>query len=261
MDSPLVLIASALLLTILVLAGIILILVRHRRQRPYSTVVDPHVHMDRVWQDWMEADLHSARADLRREAREILDPHQLHAVREDLREFEKRILTRPYPLTAIREEMMDSVDRRILNVEILRLPPTEKARLRSRQPDIIQSDTHAREYVVANELRLAIIREYAARRYGDRADNDWFEVYEHAARLKKRLSRTRILHSVEQADGGTPEDSRHQAIEMVDKQLRIRLLQVPPGTSFKRRPSGERLEGNGQGSPAHDDAGDRDTSG
>lgn len=248
MDSPEVIIALAVLLTIVIVGGIVVLLVRHKRQRPYSTVLDPEIRMEWIWRDWMEADLEENAARLRREARQKLDAHQMNAVRDDLVAFEKDVLSRPYPLTAIREEMMNSVDRRILNVEILRLPPVEKARIRSRDPEIIQYDSHAQEYIIANELRLYLLREYAARRYGDRAENDWFAVYERAASMKRRLSRSRIRQGIEE-DGSedSPQDSRHQAIDMVDRQLRLRLLQVPPGTSFpdQDKERGERTAGSG----------------
>lgn len=240
MDSVEIVILVAVVMTILVVAGIVLLLLRHQRQRPYSTVLDPDMRMEWVWRDWMEADLDESAAKLRREARELLDAHQMNTIRDDLVALEKRILSRPYPLTAIREEMMDSVERRILNVEILRLPPAEKARIRSRDAEIIQNDSHAREYIIANELRLHMLREYAARRYGDRAENDWFAVYEHAAGLKRKLSRSRIRQGTEPDSGDdSPQDSRHQAIDMVDRQLRLRLLQVPPGTSFPAKRTGK----------------------
>lgn len=233
MESTPVILLSATLLTLLVIGGVILVLRRHRRQRPYSTVVDPDVTMASIWDEWMEADLDESRHRLRAEARQTLDSNQRDAIREDLVDFEQRALSGRYPLTKLRQEMMASVDRRMINIEILRLEPEEKRRLRSKQADIIQTDSHAREYILANELRLAVLREYAARRYGDRADNDWFEVYERAAQYKRRMTRARILRGLEDGEEG-PEDARQQAIDVVDRQLQIRLLQVSPGTQFRR---------------------------
>lgn len=233
MESTPVILLSATLLTLLVIGGVILVLRRHRRQRPYSTVVDPDVTMASIWDEWMEADLDESRHRLRAEARQTLDSNQRDAIREDLVDFEQRALSGRYPLTKLRQEMMASVDRRMINIEILRLEPEEKRRLRSKQADIIQTDSHAREYILANELRLALLREYAARRYGDRADNDWFEVYERAAQYKRRMTRARILQGLEDGEEG-PEDARQQAIDVVDRQLQIRLLQVSPGTQFRR---------------------------
>jgi hypothetical protein len=216
-------------------AGIWLLLRRHRAQRPYSTVRDPSVTMIETWRAWMEQALDATQDRLRAEACGALDRRQLDAVREDLLEFEREVLSKPYPLTTLRKEMMASVDRRLLNIEILRLPPYEKRELRHRQPDLIQSDGHAREYIIANEVRLAILRRYAALRYGDQAENDWFSVYERAARLKQKTARSMILRGLH-SDENEPQDARQQAIEMVDSQLRMRLLQVPPGTSFRRDP-------------------------
>lgn len=233
MESTPVILLSAILLTLLVIGGVILVLRRHRRQRPYSTVVDPDVTMAGIWDEWMEADLDESRHRLRAEARQTLDSNQRDAIREDLVDFEQRALSGRYPLTKLRQEMMASVDRRMINIEILRLAPEEKQRLRTQQADIIQTDSHAREYILANELRLALLREYAARRYGDRAENDWFEVYERAAQYKRRMTRARILRGLQDGEEG-PEDARQKAIDVVDRQLQLRLLQVSPGTQFRR---------------------------
>ncbi|MCP1726853.1 hypothetical protein J2T60_000818 [Natronospira proteinivora] len=233
MDSIPFMILTALLLTVFVLGGVVLVLRRQRDQRPYTTVKDPDVTMARVWAEWMEADLASSHHKLRAEARRILASHQRQAIYDDLLTFEEKILGGQYPLTKLRQEMMASVDRRMINVEILRLPEDDKSRLRREQPEVIQTDNHAREYILANELRLALLREYAARRYGDRAENDWLYVYERAAQYKRRLTKARILQGLAASEEGD-EDSRQQAIDVVDRQLQIRLLQVPPGTTFKQ---------------------------
>ncbi|MDQ2069269.1 hypothetical protein [Natronospira bacteriovora] len=240
MDSTPVITISALILVILVLLGIAVLLRRHRQQRPYSRVVDPDVRMADIWQTWMETELPEAQDKLRDEGWRVLDSNQRKSIRDDLLAFEEKLLAGPYPLTYLRQEMMASVDRRMINIEILRLSADEKKRLRQEQADIIQSDQHAREYILANELRLALLREYAARRYGDRADNDWLHVYERAAQFKKKATRARILRGLQSA-GDSPEDARQQAIDVVDRQLQMRLLQVPPGTRFDegRRASGQ----------------------
>ena len=247
MDSVPILITSALVLTLLVLGGIALVLRRHRAQRPYSTVLNETVRMDDIWEQWMEMELPDSLHRLRAEARQTLDSHQRDAIRQDLLDFERETLDGRYPLTRLRQEMMASVDRRIINIEILRLEPRDKARLRKQQSDIVQTDSHAREYILANELRLAVLREYAARRYGDRAENDWLEVYEKAAQFKQRTTRSRLMRGLE-SDVESAQDARQQAIDVVDRQLQMRLLQVPPGTSFRRdqRPAtGESPRGTG----------------
>jgi hypothetical protein len=237
MDSTPVIVVSALLMVILTLSGIVLILRRHRFQRPYSRVVDPDVHIADVWQRWMEEELAQAQHDLREEAFRVLDAHQRRSIRDDLIAFEEKLLAGPYPLTYLRQEMMASVDRRMINIEILRLPPGDKARLRKEQADIIQSDDHAREYILANELRLAILRDYAGLRYGDRAEQDWFHVYERAAQFKRKTTRARIMRGLQDVEESA-EDARQQAIAVVDRQLQMRLLQVTPGTRFDdRRPT------------------------
>jgi len=233
MESAPLLILSALFLTLLVLTGVALVLRRQKRQRPYSTVIDADVTMVRIWAEWMEADLESSQHKLRAEARRILAPHQRQAIYDDLLEFEQKVLDGQYPLTRLREEIMASVDRRMINVEILKLSEEDKSRLREAQSDVIQTDSHAREYILANELRLALLREFAAKRYGDRAEDDWLHVYERAAQYKRRLTKARILQGLE-ASEESDQESRQQAIDVVDRQLQLRLLQVPPGTTFKR---------------------------
>lgn len=212
--------------------AITLILYRYHRQRPYSTNISDAT-IDEAWDQWLNGPLTEDEERLRRELLDALDRRTLDAIREDLREFERKVLGGRYPLTAIRREIMDSVDRRMLNTEILKLSPDLKQRLRARNPELIQSDRYARTYIAANELRLAVLREFGAKRYGDRAPADWYAVYERASRLKQRTARLYINKGLEE-DGLNLDDGRQEAISMVDTQLKYRLLQVPPGVSFDR---------------------------
>lgn len=216
---------------LLTVAAIGLVLYRQRRQRPYSVAIS-NISMRETWTLWVQgSDLPQHERELRDALLRELDTAAIAATEQDLLRLENEEFSGKYPLTAIRKELMASVDRRMLNAEILRLPNDMKTDLRAQSTDVIQSDEQARRYLAANELRLQVLREYAARRFGDKAARDWFTVYEMAARMKQRNARALI----EQTLAGAVSDGsnmRQQAISMVDSQLRMRLLQVPPGTEF-----------------------------
>lgn len=210
---------------------ITLVLRRHRAQRPYSVAISD-IDMRRTWTLWIEGeDIPEREKLLRNQLLEQLDDEAIDAVREDLIQLDHDVHQGKYPLTAIRKELMASVDRRMLNTEILRLPDDVRADLRRSSSDVIQDDAQARRYLAANELRLQVLREYAARRYGDKAPHDWFTVYERASRLKQRNARAWIEHTIS-GDHAPGENERQQAMSIVDTQLKMRLLQVPPGTEF-----------------------------
>lgn len=207
------------------------VLVRRRRQRPYSTEISD-VSMQECWDRWADGShLDSKRRELRDGLFQVLDQAAIDTVRSDLLRLEQEFLSGRYPLTEIRKELMASVDRRMLNTEILRLPDDVKTQVRNESPDLIQSDLQAQRYIAANELRLQVLREFATRRYGDYAQRDWFAVYEQASRLKQRNARFFIEQAL-RGPGLDSDNPHHQAISMVDSQLKARLLQVPPGTEF-----------------------------
>lgn len=225
--------ALFLMFLLLVAAIMLAILLRRRQRRSIFSRHEKPISLTRVWQEWPEAADQDAEEHARRSAVfSAVTPRHREAVLDDLRKFEERALAEREPLLVIRQELMDSIDRRMLNREILSLPDEMKARLREQSGEVIANDREAIEYLAANELRLEILREYGARRYGDRAPQDWFEVYEHAARLKQRTARNYIARSL---SGELDDDSnaRHQAISLVDSQLRAHLLRVAPGTRFE----------------------------
>jgi hypothetical protein len=153
------------------------------------------------------------------------------SVHQSLQALEKRLATDTHPMLTIRKELMDSIDRRQLNAEILNLPVNTRSELRKSHPDILQTDDNARTYIDANELRIAVLRAYAGLRYGDRVDGDWFDVYQKASSLRQRGTRGYI----ERAVGGTThstDDIRFQTMTLMDNEIRERLLQVPAGTRF-----------------------------
>lgn len=160
-----------------------------------------------------------------------LDPAALQAVHVNLMEIESNLNGNPQPLQALRAELMDSLDRQVLNSEILSLPEELRTRLRRQQDSVLQNDVEAHAYLAANALRIEVLREYAHRRFGDRTDGDWFDVYARAAHLRQRNTRNYI----ERVLGGTRnagDDVRFQAMTLKDSEIRARLLQVPAGTQF-----------------------------
>ncbi|HET9678990.1 MAG TPA: hypothetical protein VFP95_00345 [Gammaproteobacteria bacterium] len=222
---------AACVLIIIAIIAIVIVIRRYRSQRSYTTEIS-RISMTECWETWVDnPELAEREKTLRDQLIEQLDKDTLAATYKDLQAFEARTLSGKYPLTAIRKELMDSVDRRMLNMEIMRLPENVRQQLRKQSADVIKSDEQARRYIAANEIRLQVLREFAAARYGDKAPNDWFTVYERASRLKQRNARAWIEHALT-GDSAPGETERQQAINIVDNQLRMRLLQVSPGTQF-----------------------------
>jgi hypothetical protein len=160
-----------------------------------------------------------------------LTPEVQASVRGSLAEFEAALRADRQPLQMLRRELMDSVDRRLLNSEILGLPPEVRSKLRAQSSEMIQSDEEARTYVAANEARLSVLREYAALRFGDRVAGDWFDVYEKASRLRQRGARNFIQRTLNGTQTGE-DDARYMSMTRVDQEIRTRLLKVPAGTRF-----------------------------
>lgn len=160
-----------------------------------------------------------------------LDGAAQEAVHANLMAFEAKLDHEVQPLQALRRELMDSLDRQVLNSEILNLPPEMRARLRQQNDVVLQNDKEARTYLAANALRMTVLREYARQRFGDCVDGDWFDVYAKAAHLRQRNTRNYI----ERALGGSrdaKDDARLEAMTLKDSEIRARLLQVPAGTRF-----------------------------
>jgi hypothetical protein len=160
-----------------------------------------------------------------------LDASALRAVRENLGEVEARLGMAAQPLQALRRELMDSLDRQVLNTELLNLPVELRARLRRQNDAMLQSDNEARTYLAANALRIEVLREYAGRRFDDRADGDWFDVYARATHLRQRNTRNYIERALDGTHDAS-DDARLQAMTVKDGEIRARLLQVPAGTRF-----------------------------
>jgi hypothetical protein len=188
--------------------------------------------MQQAWDAWAGGKPEDPRlATLRDALLKELAPEVQESVRTSLREFEAALRHDREPLQMLRRELMDSVDRRLLNTEILGLPPEVRKKLRAQSGEMIQSDEEARTYVAANEARLSVLREYAALRFGDRVAGDWFDVYEKASRLRQRGARNFIQRTLNGTQTGA-DDVRYQNMTRVDQEIRTRLLKVPAGTRF-----------------------------
>src|SRR6185312_15914618 len=111
------------------------------------------------------------------------------------------------------------------------MTPEVRKKLREQSSEMLQSDEEARTYIAANEARMAVLREYAARRFGDRVTGDWFDVYEKASRLRQRSARNFIQRTLNGTQTGE-DDARYQSMTRVDQEIRSRLLKVPAGTRF-----------------------------
>lgn len=218
-------VAAAVVVLAVLLVGLRAFLLRHppavaRRQSMSA------IGMDEIWDTWRQGALAPLAVFAGERPTGTLDPAALDLLRRDLLDTEMRVLADPQPLQALRREIMAGVDRCMLTEEILALPETERSRLRSQFAEVIQSDADARRFIAANTLRTRLLRYYGAAKFADRAANDWFDVYEQAARKKRRSINSFITR---QPAGG---EARYRAAAAVGEQLRTRLLSVPPGTSF-----------------------------
>ncbi len=188
--------------------------------------------MQHAWSTWLDLEaLNEDERGLRTRLLAELNEAVRASVHGNLLEFEATLRTEPEPLQALRRELMDSVDRRLLNTEIMSLPPEVRAKLRQQSSEILQTDTEACTYIVANEVRMGVLREYSALRYGDKVADDWFTVYEKASRLRQRGARNFIQRTLNGTQTGE-DDARYQSMTRVDQEIRTRLLKVPAGTRF-----------------------------
>jgi hypothetical protein len=199
---------------------------------PIASFRRSRVRMQQGWERWLEPAPEAVDERARRDALLVeLNPEVRASVHGNLLEFEAALRVDAEPLQALRRELMDSVDRRLLNTEILMLPAEVRARLRQQSADVLQSDDEARTYIAANEVRMAVLREYGALRFGDRAEDDWFAVYEKASKLKQRGARNFIQRTLNGTQS-SEDDARYQSMTRVDHEIRARLLRVPAGTRF-----------------------------
>jgi len=203
-----------------------------RKQAEQRRIRGQTVPMESLWRDWTDIE---ALPEAERQPRQTLlaeVPEENQAsVYQSLLDFEASLNGVANPMIALRTELMDSMDRRLLNIEILQLPDEVKARLREQSSEMLQSDADARAYIAANDLRMAVLREYAARRFNDRIEGDWFDVYRKASRLKQKGARNFIQRTLA-GNQNNADDARYQTMTIVDHEIRTRLLQMPAGVQF-----------------------------
>lgn len=202
---------------------------KYRRQKQMRGRTIP---MDSLWQSWADIDVLS---ESERQSRHALltgvSEENRASVHQSLLDFEASLKGETEPMIALRKELMDSMDRRLLNQEILQLPDEVKDRLRKQSSEMLQNDADARAYIAANDLRMAVLREYAAQRFNDRIEGDWFDVYRKASRLKQKGARNFIQRTLT-GNQSNADDARYQTMAIVDHEIRARLLQMPAGAKF-----------------------------
>lgn len=219
-----------LVIVTLVAAVILTALLLRRRER--RRVRGRAVTIESLWQAWNSLAALSAEE---RAAREPLlagvNSDDRESVHQSLLNFEASLHGEAEPMIALRKELMDSVDRRLLNMEILQLPDEVKVKLRAQSSEMLQSDSQAQSYIAANDLRMALLREYAGRRFDDRVAGDWFDVYQKASRLKQKGARNFIQRTLN-GNQSNVDDARYQTMTIVDHEIRARLLKMPAGAQF-----------------------------
>jgi hypothetical protein len=217
-------------IVVLVIAGILAATLQHLRAR--QRIRGRSVAMESLWESWNTLDpLPTSERSAREAVLAQVDIENRESVHQSLLDFEASLHGEAEPMIALRKELMDSVDRRLLNMEILQLPDEVKVRLRAQSSEMMQTDQLARAYIAANDLRMALLREYAAQRFGDRVKGDWFDVYQKASRLKQKGARNFIQRTLSGSQSSV-DDARYQTMTIVDHEIRARLLKMPAGAQF-----------------------------
>lgn len=195
----------------------------HRRLKPEPPPDTAAVDIDDIWQAWRQGVLAPAAAFADETPATTLDDAALANVRDELIETASRVLGQPQPLTALREEIMAAIDRRMLLLEGL-----------AAHGDAGSASATAKVHrdLAANTLRTRLLRYYGAAKFGDRAEHDWYDVYQQAAQLKRQSFRNFVMQS--EADPG---NGRYRTAVIVGEHIRQQLLATPPGTSFIDRPA------------------------
>jgi hypothetical protein len=222
--------AAIVAIIILIFATVLVAALRHRHLQ--RRIHGRAIAMESLWKSWNTLEPLIAEE---RSAREALlaqvDPENRESVHQSLLDLEASLHGEAEPMIVLRKELMDSVDRRLLNMEILQLPDEVKTRLRAQSSEMMQTDLQARAYIAANDLRMALLREYAAQRFDDRIEGDWFDVYKKASRLKQKGARNFIQRTLN-GNQSNVDDARYQTMTIVDHEIRTRLLKMPAGTRF-----------------------------
>ncbi|MGH8370952.1 MAG: hypothetical protein ACRESC_08210, partial [Gammaproteobacteria bacterium] len=117
------------------------------RRREWRRVRGRAITMESLWQAWNSLDAMNVEE---RSVHETLlaevGSDDCESVHQSLLDFEASLHGEAEPMIALRKELMDSVDRRLLNTEILQLPGEVKVKLRAQSSEMLQSDSQARNY-------------------------------------------------------------------------------------------------------------------
>lgn len=183
-----------------------------------------NIRIDDIWHAWRRGGLAPAAAFADEWPGQKLDAGALAAVRDGLIKTEKHILAQPQPLLALRREIMDGIDRRVLQMEALALSEDAGDAL----AESIGGKLDIRRGLDADALRIRLLRYYGAAKFGDRAENDWYDVYWQAAQLKRRSFHNYVRQREDE------DSSRYRSVVVVGERLKQRLLDTPPGTSFPK---------------------------
>jgi hypothetical protein len=220
----------ALVIIILVVAAILTFALQRLHER--NRIRGRRVAMESLWASWNALGPLTTEERFEREALLAqVDGENRESVHQSLLDFEAKLQSEVEPMITLRKELMDSVDRRLLNMEILQLPEEVKNRLRAQSSEMMQTDQLARAYIAANDLRMAVLRKYAERRFDDCVKGDWFDVYQKASRLKQKGARNFIQRTLSGSQSSV-DDARYQTMTIVDHEIRARLLKMPAGARF-----------------------------
>ncbi|MDN5863870.1 MAG: hypothetical protein L0I62_01430 [Gammaproteobacteria bacterium] len=168
------------------------------------------------------------------------DDKDASAVLQDLRKRTRIWANNPDGLSETRTELMDSVDRGLLHRGLMQLDPDTVQTVLDRMPELPASSTDLARLIAANELRTAVIRNWAGRYYGDRAQGDWFDAYCRAAEMRQ-ASAARDLERLAGEPTAAIQNHIDAAIRGLNTSLRLRLLQAPRGRKIGHRSLQTRL--------------------
>ena len=165
-----------------------------------------------------------------------LDAGAQQAVRCDLRQHIQRWLSldTDQGRLACRSELMDSIERLCLQRGLQALDPKTRTRVADRMSEFRHIDRNPMRQIQAEELRIAVLRDWAGRYYGDRGRGDWYETWRKAADLRME-SIGRDFERIAGLPVHVAEDNRDAAIRGLNASLRLRLLQMPPGRTVTHR--------------------------
>lgn len=136
-------------------------------------------------------------------------------------------------LLQARNELMDGTERLLLQRTLRRLDPGIRASVASKMPEFKPVAEDLDRYLVAETLRLDVLRAWMGFYYGDRARGDWYDVYSKAAEMRLE-SIGRDFERIAGMPVYKTEDNRDAAIRGINASLRLRLLQMPPGARVGR---------------------------